>query len=330
MQDGAAKAYIYALFDEIDGHTFGVMNGDGTPKPEGVALHNLMTLLEDGGAAAATFSPKALAYEVTHSTGGDRSYLMQKSDGTFWIAMWNELLVRHDVTVTLDTPAAKVRVFNPVVSAAPVQSLGNVNAVSVNMVGAPILIAVTPTGAGTSTPPPPNVVTSSNSNTVINANPGTTAINLYGTGNTVNGSTGTYTIAAFKGGNVFNTDGGAATVYMSGTGNRLNFGAGTATIRDSGTNSVYTFGPPGSGNVNIYGYIFSQGATLNLSPLLAGTQWTGASGTLGNYLKATTVGSDTVLSVNASGLASGTTYPVAVLHGYAHMTLAGLLAHASF
>jgi len=328
MLSGALKTYIYALFDEA-GITFGIMNTDGTPKPEGAAFHNLMTLLADAGTTAKTFTPQSLPYALSSTSDGERSYLMQKSDGSYWLAVWNESLVgTHTLTVNLPTAAQQIKVYDPIFNLQTIQSLNKASAVSVNMTGRTLLIDITPASTAPP-PPPPNTITSSASNTTITANAGTTAISVYGTGDTINGGAGTYTLIALKGGNTINTGAGNATIQLGGASNKVSLGTGNATINAGGSNNTFAFGAPGIGQTDIYGYILSQGATLDFRTLLAGTQWNGNASTVGNFLKVNTVGSSAVITVNASGLTGGAAYPVATLHGYAYLTLQALLTHST-
>jgi len=256
---------------------------------------------------------------------------MQKSDGSYWLAIWNEGLVgAHAVTVKLATPAGQIKVFTPLTSASPVQAIGTASSVTVNVTAAPVLVAVTPATGGTTPPPPPNTISTSASNTTINANAGTTFISVYGTGDTINGSSGTYTVQAFKGNNTINTGAGTATVYVGGTNNKVVIGSGTATINDSGNSNTFSFAAPGTGRTHIYGYVLSQNDTLDFRTLLAGTQWNGSAATVGNFLIVTNQGGNSMVSVNTSGAAGGATYPVVTLHGYGYLTLATLTPHATF
>ena len=86
MKDGDVKTYFYALFNDMSGN-FGLMNPDGSPKPAGQALHNLTTLLHDSGGG---FTPGSLNYTLNNAQSGDNTLLMEKSDGSYWLAMWNE------------------------------------------------------------------------------------------------------------------------------------------------------------------------------------------------------------------------------------------------
>ena len=80
--------------------------------PPGTAIHNLTTLLADTGATAATFTPGSLGYTLSGTTASDNALLMQKSDGSYWLSLWNENDAAHNVTVTLPA-AARFQVFDP-------------------------------------------------------------------------------------------------------------------------------------------------------------------------------------------------------------------------
>ncbi len=151
--DGVAKTYLYALFDDGSGQ-FGLMNADGTSKPAGLAIHDMTTLLADPGAGAG-FTPGTLSYGLTGTTTGDNSLLFQKSDGSDWIAIWNEqqaLGASHTITLNLASPAATITVFDPLTGTSAFQTLSNATTAQITLPDHPVLVEVIP--AGTSTPPP--------------------------------------------------------------------------------------------------------------------------------------------------------------------------------
>jgi serralysin len=96
---GDVKTYFYALFDDGSGK-FGLMHQDGTAKPAGAAIHNLMAILADSG----TPCTGSLAFGVSAATDNDSALLMEKSNGTFELALWNEKDAAHSVTVNLAPP----------------------------------------------------------------------------------------------------------------------------------------------------------------------------------------------------------------------------------
>jgi hypothetical protein len=111
IKDGDAKLYYYSLFDDGSGQ-FGLMNQDGTPKPAGRALHDLTTLLADTGANAATFTPGSLSFTLTGNQTTDNTLLVQKSNGSDWLALWNENAAAHTVTLQLAAAASQILVFD--------------------------------------------------------------------------------------------------------------------------------------------------------------------------------------------------------------------------
>ena len=102
---GDVKTYLYELLDQKTGDgnsedNFGLFHSDGTPKPAATALHNLTTLLADTGATSATFAPGTLSYSLSGTTSSDNSMLMEKSNGSYWLAIWDETRLSGPSTPT--------------------------------------------------------------------------------------------------------------------------------------------------------------------------------------------------------------------------------------
>jgi hypothetical protein len=108
VKAGNPRLYFYALFNDISGN-FGLMNQDGSPKPQGTAIRNLMALLADSG----TVTPGALDFTLQTSSANDKTLLMQKSDGTFLLAVWNETDPPHSVTLSLASAAKGLALVDP-------------------------------------------------------------------------------------------------------------------------------------------------------------------------------------------------------------------------
>ena len=140
IKDGDARMYFYALFDDMSGR-YGLMNADGSPRPAGEALHDLTTLLADRGGG---FTPGSLRYSLSSTVAGDDTLLMQKSDGSFWLALWNEGAASHAVTVTLAEAAPRIAVFDPVTGTSPVSHAADTRHVTVELANDPLLIEVVP------------------------------------------------------------------------------------------------------------------------------------------------------------------------------------------
>lgn len=323
---GDTKTYLYALFDDDSWDKFGLMNADGTPRPAGLALHNLTTILADSGA---NFDPGSVTYSITGLTGNERTLALAKSDGSRWLAIWDETSPTHGVTVTLPTTAAQLQVYTPKTSASAIQTVSNAQSVSVNLGGSPALIKIVPASA--SPPPQPPVTTtvfSTASGTTFNATSSTATMLIYGTGDTINAGPATQLIQAFSGGNTINGSTGNATISIANSGNTINVGSGTTRINDSGINDVIGFSNIGGGMTDVYGYIFENGAKLNLKPLMAKTAWDGNSATLGNFLQVRVAGDTATITVRPSGLTGGVSQDFVALHGESWLTLATLVPNA--
>ena len=167
-QQGDAKTYLYELMDQSTGGTnnennFGLFYSNGTPKPAATALHNLTSLLADNGATAATFTPTALAYQLTGTIATDNSLLMEKSDGSFWLAVWNEArlsgpnspaqitVANHNVTLNLGANAQTIEVFDPMTGTTAVQTVSNVSSVTLSLPDHPVLVEIIPGTSSTGT-----------------------------------------------------------------------------------------------------------------------------------------------------------------------------------
>lgn len=153
VKDGDVKMYFYALFDDGAGD-YGLMNQNGTPMPAGTALHNLTTLLSDTGTNASTFITGTLGYSLSNTTSNDNSLLLEKSDGTYWISIWNEVDSPHNVTVTLSNAVAEIKTFDPLNGTNATQDLKGATAVTVALTDHPLLVEVIPSNSPSPPPPP--------------------------------------------------------------------------------------------------------------------------------------------------------------------------------
>ena len=84
---GIKRSYIYQFLDAgTSFNTFGLVRGDLSPKPSYTGIRNLIRLLSDSGAARRD--------EVQLSVNGPSTVhhmLVEKSDGTRFLALWNEV-----------------------------------------------------------------------------------------------------------------------------------------------------------------------------------------------------------------------------------------------
>jgi hypothetical protein len=89
FKHGYDKTFFYQLIDDpTSPQGYGLLHTDLSPKAGFTALQNLLSLLSDPGGS--NFSPGSLSYTIL---GGDSSVnhlLLQKSDGSYWLALWLE------------------------------------------------------------------------------------------------------------------------------------------------------------------------------------------------------------------------------------------------
>ena len=146
IQDGDAQMYYYALFNDNSGN-YGLMNSDGSPTAAGTALHDLTTLLSDTGG---NFTPGSLSFTLDGALSTDDTLLIQKSDGSNWLALWDESAGTHSVTLNLAATASQIVVYDPVTGTSSIASAGNASSITVSLGNDPLLIEIVPSDGLTS------------------------------------------------------------------------------------------------------------------------------------------------------------------------------------
>jgi hypothetical protein len=109
---GFSFTFIYMLRDDpIQGY-WGLFDNGYQAKISGTYLHNLTTILADAGTSG---SPGKLDYSIADEPATVHDLLLQKSDGTFALVVWNERPGggSDDVTIDLGKSRVKVEVFDP-------------------------------------------------------------------------------------------------------------------------------------------------------------------------------------------------------------------------
>ncbi len=182
--NGISRTYLYQLMDAYkpgspqgdDG--FGLFDPSNTPKAAATAIHNLVGILADTAAMASTFTPATLGYSVTGLPSTGNSLALEKADGTYDVAVWNEPKIwdeatgtettaaTQNVTVQLGGTYATVEVFDPLSSAAAVSVLHNVSSVQLGLTDHPLLVQVEPGSPATPPATPPATLPATPSVTV--------------------------------------------------------------------------------------------------------------------------------------------------------------------
>ena len=140
---GWSHTAVYLLRDRTDeggNQTFGFFKADYTPRKAAVYLHNLTTILADDGTLA---KPGQLNYSLAEQPPTVHDMLLQKSDGTFALVIWNERLKGNDeVTVQLGRTYPAVKVYDPTIGTDPVRDAGKVDALKLLLSDHPLIIAI--------------------------------------------------------------------------------------------------------------------------------------------------------------------------------------------
>ena len=91
---GIVRTYLYQFIDHFSDSSstdpeaaFGLLRNSGAEKPVYKAVQTLLNLLQDPGPA---FQPGSLRYELSGDAKDVQQVLLQKRDGTFYLALWVE------------------------------------------------------------------------------------------------------------------------------------------------------------------------------------------------------------------------------------------------
>jgi hypothetical protein len=177
---GAAMTYLYELRDDPTASAgqeqyYGLFRVDGSEKPAGIAVGDIMRILADSGTGGVT--PTGLSYSISGLPSTARSMLLEKSNGIFELVLWNANATVYNgasdvtprtsnVTVSLALAASTVHVYDPVKSATAFRTLTNASTIKVGLAADPVIIEV---GPATGAPKAPYVsdVVASGSKSVI-------------------------------------------------------------------------------------------------------------------------------------------------------------------
>jgi hypothetical protein len=131
FKQGFAYTFIYMLRDDPNQGYWGLFDTSYNPKTSGTYLHNLTTILADTGARA----PGKLDYSIAAEPATVHDLLLQRSDGTFALVVWDEKPSGGSdlVTVDLGSSRATVAVFDPTTGTSPGQTLHDVSSVPLTL-----------------------------------------------------------------------------------------------------------------------------------------------------------------------------------------------------
>ena len=139
--------------------SFGIVDYEGNPKPAYNTIMNTLNLLREK--SAGIFVPQSINLLIDDPAKTVRSHLLQKSNGTFYLALWND-----PAAATLDTDTSQavrlnfdrwmnVRVFRPSASKAAKRQEDNIFAMNIDVPDDLIILELEPVSGHT--PPIPTM-----------------------------------------------------------------------------------------------------------------------------------------------------------------------------
>ena len=144
-KNGWSYTFLYELHDSGDG--YGLVSSSYAVRTQGTYLQNFTTILAD---TSSNFTAGTLSYSVASEPATVHDLLLQKSNGTFYIAVWDEELPGSGTTdtVTINLGGTyNVSEFDPTVGTSATTTLTGVSTVSLTLSLSPILIELSTSSA---------------------------------------------------------------------------------------------------------------------------------------------------------------------------------------
>ena len=89
FKHGYDKTFVYQLIDDpTSPQGYGLLRTDFSEKPGFTALKNMLSLLSDPDGSS--FTPGSLPFSILGGDANVQHLLLQKSDGSYWLALWLE------------------------------------------------------------------------------------------------------------------------------------------------------------------------------------------------------------------------------------------------
>jgi hypothetical protein len=128
---GWSYTFIYQMIDDSD--SFGLFKNTSplTPKLAATYIHNLTTILAD---TTSNFSATPLGYTISNQSPTVHDLLLQKSDGTYALAVWGDQVVGESIDVTVNLPSiTTVSIYDVTIGTSPVVVYTGVSSIPLTM-----------------------------------------------------------------------------------------------------------------------------------------------------------------------------------------------------
>jgi len=134
---------VYLLRDRTDeggNQSFGFFKSDYTPRKAAVYLHNLTAILADKETMA---TPDKLKYSIAEQPATVHDLLLQKSDRSFVLLVWNERVKGSDeVKIDLGGSYSGVAVYDPTKGTDPVKTHDRVESLALTLSDHPLILMI--------------------------------------------------------------------------------------------------------------------------------------------------------------------------------------------
>lgn len=139
---------LYLLRDRVDesgNQQFGLFRPDYTPRKAADYLHNLTTILADNGSGAKS---ARLSYAIADQPETVHDLLLQKSNGTFELIVWDERIEERtdDVRIDLGGPVRTAVLYDPTIGIDPIRTLHGAASIKLTLSDHPIIIEIARNG----------------------------------------------------------------------------------------------------------------------------------------------------------------------------------------
>lgn len=160
---GIKRAYRHEFIDskpnpKADNSTYhyGLLRSDGSPKPDFIAIKNLITLLKDSDGGTGSFPLKSLDYNLRGNTNRVHHTLLQKRNGNFYLILWQEVpgfnnktrtnivVTARQVTLTLNTLIGKAFTYQSMNSVTPTNQYKSPKTLRLSVPDHPLVIELVP------------------------------------------------------------------------------------------------------------------------------------------------------------------------------------------
>ncbi len=158
---GYQRSFIYELLD-IDESQWGLFRADGTPRPAAYGLRSTLKLLGEGSWdntakrwVVPSFTPGSLNYSLSGAPASVHSLLLQKSNGKFYLILWNEVKnwdsvrgkpvfpVNVSGTLKINQAVRQLRTFLPLTSGTAATATVDLNTLELSIPDQPLMIEIT-------------------------------------------------------------------------------------------------------------------------------------------------------------------------------------------